>query len=189
MEEWRSIEGYSNYLISNTGKIKSLNYNKTGQEKLLIPHKLSNGYLGILLFDDNKKHHNLLIHRLVALAFIPNPNNYNLVNHRDECRINNTVNNLEWCDYKYNLNYGTRNNKLSKSLYNHPKFSTPVIQFSKENKLIQEFPSIAEAARTINNGNIKAAATNILKCCNGIADTQFGKVQRNTAYGYIWKFK
>lgn len=111
-----------------------MNYNKTGQEKLLIPHKLSNGYLGILLFDDNKKHHNLLIHRLVALAFIPNP-------------------------------------------------------ISKENKLIQEFPSISEAARIINNGNIKAAKTNILKCCNGIADTQFGRVQRNTAYGYIWKFK
>ena len=67
MEEWRSIEGYSNYLISNTGKIKSLNYNKTEREKLLIPHKLSNGYLGILLFDYNKKHHNIIIHRLIAL--------------------------------------------------------------------------------------------------------------------------
>ena len=105
MEEWKSITGFSNYIISNNGKIKSINYNKTGKSKELIPHKLSNGYLGVTLYDDTKKPHMLLIHRLVAITFIPNPNNYKIINHIDENRNNNFVDNLEWCDYKYNLNY------------------------------------------------------------------------------------
>lgn len=87
------------------------------------------------------------------------------------------------------LNYGNRNSKLSNSLTNNPFFSIPALQYSKTREFLKEFPSIAEAARTVNNGNIKAAVTNILKCCNGVADTQFGTVKRKTAYGYIWKFK
>lgn len=80
MEEWKSIVGFSNYIISNRGKIKSVNYNKTGKSKELIPHKLSNGYLGVTLYDDTKKPHMLLIHRLVAITFISNPNNYKIIN-------------------------------------------------------------------------------------------------------------
>lgn len=189
MKEWKEIDGFSNYMVSNTGEIKSLNYNKTGKEKVLIPHKLSNGYLGINLYDNDKKSCYLLIHRLVAQAFLPNPNGYRIINHKDENRSNNSVNNLEWCSYKYNLNYGNRNSKLSNSLTNNPFFSIPVLQYSKTREFLKEFPSIAEAARTINNGNIKAAVTNILKCCRGVADTQFGIIRRKTAYGYIWKFK
>ena len=189
MKEWREIDGFPNYMVSNTGEIKSLNYNKTGKEKVLIPHKLSNGYLGINLYDNDKKSCYLLIHRLVAQAFLPNPNGYRIINPKDENRSNNSVNNLEWCSYKYNLNYGNRNSKLSNSLTNNPFFSIPVLQYSKTREFLKEFPSIAEAARTINNGNIKAAVTNILKCCKGVADTQFGIVRRKTAYGYIWKFK
>ena len=189
MKEWRDIDGFPNYMVSNTGEIKSLNYNKTGRDKILIPHKLSNGYLGINLYDNNKRSCYLLIHRLVAQAFLPNPNGYRIINHKDENRSNNSVNNLEWCSYKYNLNYGNRNSKLSNSLTNNPFFSIPVLQYSKTREFLKEFPSIAEAARTINNGNIKAAVTNILKYCRGVADTQFGIVRRKTAYGYIWKFK
>lgn len=189
MKEWREIDGFPNYMVSNTGEIKSLNYNKTGREKTLIPHKLSNGYLGINLYDNNKRSCYLLIHRLVAQAFLPNPNGYRIINHKDENRSNNSVNNLEWCSYKYNLNYGNRNSKLSNSLTNNSFFSIPVLQYSKTREFLKEFPSIAEAARTINNGNIKAAVTNILKCCRGVADTQFGIIRRKTAYGYIWKFK
>lgn len=169
MKEWREIDGFPNYMVSNTGEIKSLNYNKTGK---LIPHKLSNGYLGINLYDNDKKSCYLLIHRLVAQAFLPNPNGCRIINHKDENRSNNPVNNLEWCSHKYNL-----------------IFSIPALQYSKTREFLKEFPSIAEAARTVNNGNIKAAVTNILKCCNGVADTQFGTVKRKTAYGYIWKFK
>lgn len=189
MKEWREIDGFPNYMVSNTGEVKSLNYNKTGREKVLIPHKLNNGYLGIKLYDSNKRSYHLLIHRVVAQAFLPNPNGYKIINHKDENRSNNFVSNLEWCDYKYNLNYGNRNSKLSNSLTNNPFLSTPVLQYSKTREFLKEFPSIAEAARTVNNGNTKAAVTNILKCCNGVADTQFGTVKRKTAYGYIWKFK
>lgn len=174
MKEWREIDGFPNYMVSNTGE---------------IPHKLSNGYLGINLYDNDKKSCYLLIHRLVAQAFLPNPNGCRIINHKDENRSNNSVNNLEWCSHKYNLNYGNRNSKLSNSLTNNPFFSIPVLQYSKTREFLKEFPSIAEAARTVNNGNIKAAVTNILKCCNGVADTQFGTVKRKTAYGYIWKFK
>jgi hypothetical protein len=80
-------------------------------------------------------------------------------------RSNNSVNNLEWCSHKYNLNYGNRNSKLSNSLTNNPFFSIPVLQYSKTREFLKEFPSIAEA------------------------DTQLGTVKRKTAYGYIWKFK
>ena len=130
MKEWREIDGFPNYMVSNTGEIKSLNYNKTGKEKVLIP----------------------LIHRLVAQAFLPNPNGCRIINHKDENRSNNSVNNLEWCSHKYNLNYGNRNSKLSNSLTNNPFFSIPVLQYSKTREFLKEFPSIAEAARTVNNG-------------------------------------
>lgn len=189
MEEWRLIEGFPNYMVSSIGRIKSLNYNKTGNERILLPHKLRNGYFGVCLYGTDKKPYNLLIHRLVAKAFIPNPMDYKIINHKDENRSNNFVENLEWCDYKYNLNYGNRNSKLSNSLTNNPFFSTPILQYSKARELLKEFPSISEAARAVNNGNIKAAVINILKCCDGMADTQFGTVRRKTAYGYIWKYK
>ena len=70
MKEWREIDGFPNYMVSNTGEIKSLNYNKTGREKVLIPHKLSNGYLGINLYDGNKRSCYLLIHRLVVMGIV-----------------------------------------------------------------------------------------------------------------------
>lgn len=70
-----------------------------------------------------------------------------IINHKDENRSNNSVNNLEWCSHKYNLNYGNRNSKLSNSLTNNPFFSIPVLQYSKTREFLKEFPSIAEAAK------------------------------------------
>ena len=180
MEEWKSITGFSNYIISNNGKIKSINYNKTGKSKELIPHKLSNGYLGVTLYDDTKKPHMLLIHRLVAITFIPNPNNYKIINHIDENRNNNFVDNLEWCDYKYNLNYGTRNKKLANSLTNNHTISTPVLQYSLNREFIKEFPSISEAVRELKCPNRGSGIKNITRNCNN---------PKSTAYGYKWEFK
>lgn len=102
MEIYKDVEGYENlYQVSNMGNVKSLISNK-----ILKPAKNHNGYLYVC-FSKQGKHKHHKIHRLVAQAFIDNPNSYPIINHRDENKTNNCVSNLEWCDHKYNINYGT----------------------------------------------------------------------------------
>ena len=114
MEEWKNIVGYEGkYQISSLGRVKSLNYRNTGKEKIL-KQNINKGYKEISLFDGKTKKI-YLVHRLVALHYISNPNNYPCVNHKDEDKTNNTVSNLEYCTYKYNNNYGTRNCRISKN--------------------------------------------------------------------------
>lgn len=109
-ELWKNVVGYENlYLVSNYGNIMSLNYNCTGQSKLLKP-ALRGNYLAVELFKD-KVGVIFSVHRLVAEAFIPNPNNYPEVNHIDESKENNSMYNLEWCTRLYNINYGSRTKK------------------------------------------------------------------------------
>ena len=108
MEIWKDIEGYEGlYQVSNKGRIKSLNYKRTGKEGILKGKADKNGYLIVFLYK-NRKPKPFLIHRLVAEAFIPNVNDLPEVNHIDENKENNHVENLEWCTRKYNMNYGTR---------------------------------------------------------------------------------
>lgn len=108
MEEWRDIKDYKGiYQISNKGRVKSLNRidsrgNKVN-EKILRPGKRNN-YLYVRLCKDGK-FKDYRIHRLVAEAFIPNPDNLPVVNHKDEDKSNNCVENLEWCTQEYNVNY------------------------------------------------------------------------------------
>ena len=110
MEIWKDIKGYEGlYIISNTGKVKGLKYNK------LLKPVLQNGYLYIHLCK-NSKNKAYLLHRLVAQHFIDNPDNLPEVNHKDENKTNNDASNLEWCDAKYNSNYGTRNKRKSKPI-------------------------------------------------------------------------
>lgn len=104
-EEWRPIKGYENYMVSSLGQVKSLNYNKTGKEKILKQHKMSTrDYLQVTLCKEGKTK-KFLVHRLVAEAFINNPNNLPQVNHKDFNQQNNSVENLEFCDCKYNNTY------------------------------------------------------------------------------------
>lgn len=99
MEEiWKTIEIAPNYEVSNLGRVR----NRKG---LILKPSTSHGYYHVILMN-NKKRISRNVHRLVAEAFIPNPNNYLCINHKDECRTNNAVDNLEWCTYEYNLNYG-----------------------------------------------------------------------------------
>lgn len=105
-EEWRDIEGYPNYRVSNLGRVKSLNYNHTGKEKVLKAGT-NKGYLRVVLCKNGKKKR-FQVHRIVAMAFLPNLHNYPQVNHMDENPLNNCVENLEWCTAQYNSNYGTR---------------------------------------------------------------------------------
>lgn len=110
MEIWKDITGYEGlYIISNTGKVKGLKYNK------LLKPILQKSYLYIHLCK-NSKDKAYLLHRLIAQHFIPNPDNLPEVNHKDENPLNNDASNLEWCDAKYNSNYGTRNKRKSKPI-------------------------------------------------------------------------
>ena len=115
-EEWRDIKGYEGrYQVSNLGRVKSLNYNHTSREKILKAREDKVGYLYLNLYKNNKRKTHK-VHRLVAQAFIENPNNYPQVNHKDENKSNNRVENLEWCTHRYNLNYGTRNQRASEKM-------------------------------------------------------------------------
>ena len=108
-EEWRDIKGYENlYQVSNKGRVKSLGNGKSNysKERLLKTRKNKRGYIQVNFSKDGKIKM-FYVHRLVAETFIPNPNNYPVINHRDETPCNNCVENLEWCTQKYNVNYGT----------------------------------------------------------------------------------
>ena len=113
MEEWRDIKGYEGrYQISSEGRVRSLDrIGKNGYSykgKILKPRPTKRGYIKA-----NLSGKIYAVHRLVAQAFIPNPNNYPVVNHKDENPSNNCIENLEWCDVKYNINYGTANKRIA----------------------------------------------------------------------------
>ena len=167
MEEiWKDKKDYEgHYQVSNFGRVKSI---KFGKEIILKQHiNIKGGYYYVCLLK-NGKHKNYYVHRLVAQAFIDNPNNLPEVNHKDECKTNNVVSNLEWCDRKYNHNYGTINERISQSQ------SKPVLQYDLNGNLIKEWKSINECGRNgFNQGDI-------CKCCNG---------KRKTAKGFIWVYK
>lgn len=197
MEEiWREIKGYPNYMVSNLGRVKSLNYNRTGREEILKPSKTRNGYLKVELCK-NGKHKNCDIHRLVAEAFLTNPDNLPQVNHKDENKENNFVyinedgtvdlekSNLEFCSCSYNTNYGARNKKVSEKMTNG-KLSKIVHQYDLNGNFIREFPSIMEIYRQFGYD-----ITHISKCCKGgYFDKKRNKwVNVSQSQGFIWRFK
>lgn len=151
----KEIEGYKDYSVDEQGNVWSL---KTG--RVLKPEIHTNGYLRVGLFKDGKQKH-YRVHRLVAETFIPNPLGLPEVNHIDEDKTNNCVDNLEWCDSKYNMNYGTAINRRSK----------PVVCV----ELNKTFKSIMEAERELGISNKK-----IVDCCKG---------KRKTTGGYHWRYK
>lgn len=166
MEIWRDIEGYEGlYQISNKGRVKSL---YKGSERILKPWDDYCGYLVVSLYKNRIKQ-DLKIHRLVAETFIPNLENKPQVNHKDENKYNNCVENLEWITHIDNCNYGTRNERISDSQ------SKPILQYSKSGDFIREWKSAAEVKRvlSINNKNINS-------CCKG---------KRKSAGDFIWRYK
>lgn len=157
MEEiWKDIENYEGlYQISNLGRIKSL---KCGKEKLKKPSNNGRGYLQVCL-RKNCERKNFMVHRLVAQAFLSNPNNLPQVNHKDENPHNNCVYNLEWCDNQYNIDYSQ---------------AKQVFQYDLQGELIKVWKSTMECNR---NGYKQS---NVAACCRG---------KRKTCGGYIWSYE
>ena len=172
IEEWKDIEGYNGlYQISNLGKIKSFRKSskcKSNNGYIINPGVDNNGYL-VCVLNNNGNRKTYKIHRLVALAFIPNPNNYSDVNHKDENKSNNRIDNLEWMSHKNNMNYGTLKERIR--TYHKTKH---VLQYSLDGQLIKEWISISEPAKLL-----KISVGNIINCC---------KRRCKTVGGYKWSY-
>ena len=120
IEEYRQIEGLEGYYISNFGTVISYRDKRGGinpyRYRILKNDIGKNGYARVTLYIEGKGRYRELVHRLVAKSFIPNPNNYPCVNHKDENPLNNNVENLEWCSYSYNNTYNNKNKKIGDKL-------------------------------------------------------------------------
>ena len=145
-EIWKDIPwANGRYQVSNKGRVKCLNYICTPNNEKIINQRLVQGYLYVWMRVDGKDYYKK-VHRLVAECFLSNPFAYPFVNHKDENKTNNCVENLEWCDCKYNSNYGTRNSRISKTATNG-KQSKPIIATVIESGKEEYYPSIREAGR------------------------------------------
>ena len=160
-EIWKDVLGYGGfYQVSNLGRVRS---SKWGYWKILKPIKLSTGYLKVGLY--NGKACQEYVHRLVAQAFLPNPNGYLYVNHKDEDRENNLASNLEWCTAYYNNHYS--------DIYKSTR--RRVVQYSKDMVRICTYASQREASQVTGTSQSK-----ISLCCNHKA---------KMANGYFWRFE
>lgn len=135
---WKDVKGYENlYQVSNDGLVRT---SHKGLWEILSAGRTKHGYYNVLLYKDGKRK-NERVHRLVASAFIPNPNNYPYINHKDENPSNNHVDNLEWCTAEYNINYGTCKERIANSN------SKPILKYDLDGNFICEYKSLAEAER------------------------------------------
>lgn len=147
-EEWRDIKGFEGlYQVSNLGRVKSLdridNNNRIRRGRILKPSMKKSGYVHIILHKKGNPYY-LLLHRIVAEAFIPNPNNLPQVNHINEDKSINSSDNLEWITSKDNINFGNR----TKKAIAHSK-KKPIYAIDSEHN-ISKFSSIHEACRELN---------------------------------------
>lgn len=179
VEVWRDIDGFDGYQVSNLGNVRSLNYNGTGNVRVLKPSLSgpNRGYKSISMqVADKVVRRN--VHRLVAKAFIPNPKNLPEINHIDEDGTNNKVNNLEWCDRKYNLNYGSRTQKFSDSK------SIPILQLNLDGTLVKEWKSQAEVCN-----QLKIDGGSLSHCLHGYRIKKGKKYPVYSYHRYKWKYK
>ncbi len=162
-EEWKPVVGYEGlYEVSNYGRVRRLKW------QLVKPKKEHCGHMRINLYRRGEKKP-VLVHRLVAEAFIPNPNNYPVINHKDERPANNRVENLEWCTHKHNANWGTRNKRISENSAN----KSAVISIDKKTGEKKHYPSISAACKALG-----------VSCSSSISEAASG--MRKSAYGKRW---
>ena len=180
-EVWKDIQGYEGYYqISNMGRVKSVKrivWNNsrgcyvTVPERIMKGRKDKDGYLLAHLSKDGKAK-NYKIHRLVAVAFIGNPNNLPVINHKNEIKSDNRVSNLEWCSYSYNNSYNDKGKKIGKKAAK--KLGKPIFSIDRETGLIMWWESIAEAARQTG-----ISKSSICDCCKG---------RRKSASNFYWYY-
>lgn len=181
-EVWKDIEDYEGlYQVSNLGRVRSVDFSFENGKSTYIQRRIINqeplrGYLKVNL-SKNNKHKHFQVHRLVAEAFLPNLDNLPQVNHINECPWDNAVWNLEWCDAKYNVNYGNCLTKRGNTQKKTMSTMKPVLQYTLDGQFVAEYPSMKEAARQTGVDN-----TYISTCCREYRNSK-------TAGGYIWKYK
>ena len=172
----KDIVGYEGlYQITSDGKVWSLKSCKF-LKPLLSGPKGKEYYYVCLSKNGIKKNHK--IHRLVAEAFIPNPNNLPIVNHKDENKKNNYVDNLEWTTYKENNDYGTRKEKMVETRKNNGNCCKTIMCDKNTHEQIQIFETTRDAIRFLGLAN--SASSNISACIKG---------RKKSAYGYWWKIE
>lgn len=180
-EIWKDVEGFNGYQVSNIGNVRSLDRFVLSKDGKLIPKHGRvlqpiidvDGYRRVHITNDDGKRKIVKISRLVAKAFIPNPNDYPVVNHKDLDRTNDKCDNLEWCTVYYNNTYNNINHiKAARRL-----FAKRIAMLSKDtNKVIKVFDCITDAALYLGN---KKFIAYISKAAH---------VGTWSAYGYMWKF-
>jgi hypothetical protein len=187
MEEiWKDIKGFEGrYQVSNLGRVRSLDWH--GHKGRMLKLKINKmwGYYKLNLAHPDGYIKTVSVHRIVAIAFIPNPDNLPEVNHKDENKLNNVVcfnsdgsidterTNLEWCTGLYNIRYGTRNERIQK-LVNEPRMR-PVNQYDFDGELINTYPSIAEASKAIG-----VSTRTMTAIC--------GKIGAHSTHGYVFRY-
>ena len=170
-EIWKNIPGYEEYYqVSNYGKIRSLHKKKSIDQPYyeLKPTLINSGYYHVTLYSPTQGRHKMLVHKIVAQVFIPNPDKLPCVNHKDENKLNNSADNLEWCTYAYNNAYGTA------KIRSIEKISKPINQFTLQGTWIATYQSASVASKLLN-----ICKTDIHYCC---------KKKLETAGGYIWEY-
>lgn len=189
-EEWKSITDWEFYEVSNYGRVRSIDKvvkSKSGSTalkkgKLRTLTLDKDGYYGILLYDGKRKKR-FLIHRLVAQAFLPNPLGLPQINHKDEVKTNNSVENLEWCDCSYNINYGTRNERVGKKLKDSNSTARQVVQKTLTGDVVKVWRSV----KSVKEGGFKVSG--VMKACQGYEMSPNGKKWNFTQHkGYKWEY-
>ena len=171
-EVWKDVVGYEGlYQVSNFGNVMSLNYRNYGYPKQLTPKCNSKGRLWVLLYGHGLKKH-FLVHRLVATAFVPNPDNLPEINHKDENPKNNHEDNLEWCTRAYNVKYFfDRHHSCHRS---GKQKSFAIVQETTDGEFVRLWDNSKQIKDVLGWSD-----WSISECCRG---------NRKTAYGFIWRY-